>query len=227
MTTLATPTSTAVSAAIGTKTRRPDSAQAGVRWWRAARLIIGWLITGMLLATWFLLFRPQVLSGPASYVGVSGVSMTPRMRNGDMAIVEKQSSYHVGDIIAYRIGAGEPGAGRNIIHRIVGGNGVDGFITKGDHNPYADQFWHPKTVNVIGKVWFHIPGVAGFLARLRSPLLLAVVVGTVTFVVLVRPPRLERQDQSGDPEPDSSPVGTAAEAPGKNFLTVERLFDSL
>jgi signal peptidase I len=198
MTPLTIPSLTAVAQVTGAEPCGKGSPQSRIRWWRPAKLVVGWLMTGTLLATWFLLFRPQVLGGPASYVGVSGVSMTPRMHNGDMAIVEKQPSYRVGDIIAYRIPAGEPGAGSNVIHRIVGGNGITGFVTKGDHNPYADQFWHPTTANVIGRVWLHLPGLAGFLAHLRSPLQLAVAVGMVTFAVLSWPSRRERQDKSRD-----------------------------
>jgi signal peptidase I len=113
--------------------------------------------------------------------------MTPTMDNGDLAVVEKQSSYHVGDIIAYRVPPGEPGAGSNVIHRIVGGTGATGFITKGDHNSYTDYFWHPKIANVIGRVWFHVPQAAAWLSKLRDPLTLALVVGFVSFVILAWP----------------------------------------
>jgi signal peptidase len=120
-------------------------------------------------------------------VGVDGVSMTPTMRNGDLAIVEKKSSYHVGDVVAYRIPAGETGAGAKIIHRIVGGNGKTGFVTRGDHNSYTDYYWHPRTKDVLGKVWFHVPVVAGLLGKLHQPGVLAAVVALVTFGVIAWP----------------------------------------
>jgi signal peptidase I len=118
------------------------------------------------------------------------------MHNGDMAIVERQSAYHVGDIIAYRIPAGETGAGQDVIHRIVGGNGVTGFVTKGDHNSYTDHFWHPTTSDVVGKVWFHIPGVARILGHLRSPGVLAATVGIVTFVIMAWPRKRDEGEES-------------------------------
>ena len=151
------------------------------------RRFIGTALTIGLLVGWFLFFRPQFLGGNSAFVGVNGVSMTPTMHNGDLAVVEQKSSYHVGDIIAYRIPAGDPGAGQDIIHRIVGGNGTTGFTTRGDHNSYADNFWHPRTSDVIGRVWFHISGAATLLGKLREPLPLALLVSVMTFLLVVQP----------------------------------------
>ena len=109
--------------------------------------------------------------------------MTPTLHGGDLAVVRKQQTYHRGDIIAYRIPNGRPGAGNDVIHRIVGGNGVTGFVTRGDHNPYVDPLWHPTNTDVIGKVWFHLPHFATTVARLRSPAALAVAVGIMTFTI--------------------------------------------
>lgn len=150
---------------------------------------VGAVVTVALVVTWVLLFRPPVLGGTASFVGVNGISMTGTFSNGSLAVVEKESSYHIGDIIAYKIPAGEPGTGQNVIHRIVGGNGTTGFITKGDHNSYTDHFWHPKTADVIGRVWFVIPGGATWLATFREPAVLGLVVGLVSFALIAWPSR--------------------------------------
>lgn len=155
--------------------------------WRRTARLTGTVLTFACLVGWFFLFRPPALGGTASFIGVSGISMTGTFSNGSLAVVEKKSSYQVGNIVAYRIPAGEPGAGENIIHRIVGGNGTSGFVTKGDHNSYTDHFWHPKTADVIGRVWFVIPGGATWLAKLRQPLTLAVLVGLISFALIAWP----------------------------------------
>jgi signal peptidase I len=142
-------------------------------------VVVGWAFT----------LRPQRFGGPAAFITVDGTSMTPTMHNGDLAVVQKQSTYHRGDVIAYQIPRGYPGAGYNVIHRIVGGNGTTGFITRGDHNRYTDPLWHPTTRDVIGKVWFHVPHFAGTVNWLRSPAALALAVGIITFVIFMRPAR--------------------------------------
>ena len=98
------------------------------------------------------------------------------MHTGDLAVMHKQATYGVGDIIAYRIPAGEPGAGGQIIHRIVGGSTATGYITQGDNNPYRDV-WHPKPQDVIGKRWFLVPKAERLLLALRTPWLIALLAG--------------------------------------------------
>src|SRR6266571_1992159 len=79
---------------------------------------------------WFCL--PQSLDGRADWVLVSGTSMLPHLRTGDLVLVEHRSSYHVGEVVAYRVPKGQIGAGFVVIHRIIGGNGSTGWTMKGD-----------------------------------------------------------------------------------------------
>jgi signal peptidase I len=120
-------------------------------------------IGALLVVVWFAFFRPAFLGGPASYVLVSGTSMEPTLSTGDLAYVRRASSYEVGDIVAFRV----PEGGL-VIHRIVGGNGQDGYVPQGDNKPAADE-WRPTDDDVVGREAFVVPGVGDLLRRLSDP----------------------------------------------------------
>jgi signal peptidase len=122
---------------------------------------------GVLL--WFCL--PQALGGRADWVMVSGTSMLPRYHTGDLVLVEHESSYHVGEVVAYRVPKGDVGAGYVVIHRIVGGNGRTGWRMKGD-NRTAPDLWHPTNHDVIGARELRIPDAWLVLRLLHMPVLL-------------------------------------------------------
>jgi signal peptidase I len=145
--------------------------------------LLALLAVGLFLA-WLLFLRPAFLGGPISFVRVSGVSMEPSLRQGDLAVVRKQGGYSPGDVIAFRVPDGEPGDGGIVIHRIVAGRAEDGFIMQGDNNKGADR-WRPTEEDVVGKMWFSVPGAGRFLATLQSPMLLAgLASGLAVFLVL-------------------------------------------
>jgi signal peptidase I len=118
---------------------------------------------------WFCL--PQGLGGRAEWVMVSGTSMLPHLHTGDLVLVEHQSSYHVGDVVAYRIPKDEIGAGHVVIHRIVGGNGTTGWRMKGD-NRTAPDLWYPTNHDVIGSKELRIPDAWFVLRIFHMPVLL-------------------------------------------------------
>jgi signal peptidase len=135
---------------------------------------------------WAQYLRPQSLGGRASYVLVSGKSMLPRYHTGDLVLVERQSSYHVGQLISYRVPKGDPMAGAEVIHRIIGGDAQHGFIVKGD-NRTAPDVWHPKPRDIVGAKALRIPNAVLVLQFLRSPFFLALLAACFVFVqVLVR-----------------------------------------
>lgn len=127
---------------------------------------------------WFCL--PQSLGGRADWVLVSGTSMLPRLHTGDLVLVEHQSRYHVGDVVAYRVPKGEVGAGYTVIHRIVGGNGKTGWKMKGDNRTAAD-LWHPTDANIIGAKLLRIPDAWLALRFLHTPLFLGLLAGCGVF----------------------------------------------
>ena len=151
------------------------------------RRLAGWIgpaivIVSLLGALAFL--RPGQPSAPFRYVTVSGHSMDPTLHTGDLAVMSRASRYRVGDIVAYRVPAGEPGAGVLVIHRIVGGNARRGFLLKGDNKSDLDP-WKPRPGDIVGKLEIHIPKVGLAAALMRTPLAFALLAGLVTFGIAV------------------------------------------
>ena len=102
---------------------------------RRLRRWLGWLLLVAAAATWVLVLRPTSLGGPATYIVIRGDSMDPTYATGDLVILERAASYGLGDIVAYRVPAGELGAGLAVVHRIVSGTAEAGFTLRGDNNP--------------------------------------------------------------------------------------------
>jgi signal peptidase len=138
-----------------------------VRLRRAAEAALCLVLAAGLLAFW-----PQSLGGRVGFVMVSGHSMDPTLHAGDLVLVRARPSYRVGDVIAYRVPEGEPGAGSEVVHRIVGGDARRGFTTQGDHNDYHDP-WHPRPADIVGGRWLCVPRIARWFAHLQGPLPLA------------------------------------------------------
>jgi signal peptidase I len=130
------------------------------------------------VSLWFGL--PQSMGGRADWVMVSGTSMLPRLHTGDLVLVEHQSGYHVGEVIAYRIPKGQIGAGHVVIHRIIGGNGATGWTMKGD-NRTAPDLWYPTNHDVVGAKLVRIPDAWFVLRVLHMPILLALFAGLAVF----------------------------------------------
>jgi signal peptidase len=127
---------------------------------------------GALLAVCLWFGLPQALGGRAGWVLVSGTSMLPHLHTGDLVLVEHRSSYHVGEVVAYRIPRGQVGAGHVVIHRIVGGNGETGWRLKGD-NRTAPDLWYPTNHDVVGAKLLRIPDAWFVLRVFHMPVLLA------------------------------------------------------
>jgi signal peptidase I len=136
------------------------------------------------LTGWFFALRSGSLGGPATYVMVRGTSMNPTYHEGDLVITRRQHSYHLGDIVAYRIPGGQVGGGLTVIHRIVGGFADKGFVTKGDNNP-APDLWHPRLGQIEGKAWTLIPRAGRIILFLRAPIPLAAIAAAITVGMVI------------------------------------------
>ncbi len=147
---------------------------------RRALNLLGLLLAIGAVVFWALFLRPQSLGGPAGYVLVSGQSMEPRYHTGDLVLVERQSSYHVGELIAYHVPKGDPMAGAQVIHRIVGGDAHHGFVVQGD-NRTAPDTWRPKPADIVGAKSLRIPDAIIVLKYVRSPVILGLLAACFVF----------------------------------------------
>src|SRR6266566_1475858 len=82
-----------------------------------ARAIVRSLLVALglaLLVFWILFLRPEALGGRASY--------------------------RPGDIVAYRVPAGDPASGARVIHRILRGSPAAGYVVQGDNKSQPDPW---------------------------------------------------------------------------------------
>lgn len=175
----------------------------------ALRVLAGLLIV-LTAAGWWVWLRPAVLGGPLSLIAVSGTSMQPMMRTGDLAVVRQTGEYERGEVIAYRATLPDGETGGVVIHRIVGGDAATGFRTRGDNDEWVDP-WRPRAGEVVGELWFHVPGAGEFVLWLSRPVILAGIFAAVAaFLVIAgggakreRDGPAERDDPAEREAPDS------------------------
>lgn len=108
-------------------------------------------------------FGPRQLGGSVSYVMTHGISMEPRVHQGDLVILRQSETYRPGDVIGYRSAA----LGQTVMHRVVETD-ERGYVTKGDNNDWVD-IDRPQDADVIGRKWIHIPKAGTFLAWFAVP----------------------------------------------------------
>jgi signal peptidase I len=146
---------------------------------------VGFVAT--LIVVWAFTLRPQVLGGPAVFVAVRGSSMLPTYEHGDLVVVQSAATYKVGDVVAYRVPAGDIGAGKIVIHRIVDGDATRGFTLQGDHNTAPDP-WHPRQADMVGIATFRLSGAGRLIALVQQPAILAGLASAIVVTVLLARP---------------------------------------
>ena len=123
----------------------------------------------------------QLPQSPVRSIVVSGPSMRPTLEGGDIVVTVRRASYRPGQVVAFRIPRGEPGAGKLVIHRIAGGEGEDGFVTRGDNREGADP-WRPRTADVVGEAALVLPRLGLVPTVLRTPFGMAALAALVTIL---------------------------------------------
>jgi signal peptidase I len=130
-----------------------------------AFLAVGWWLLG-----------PSQLGGPTSYAIISGSSMEPGLTAGDLVLTRAKSSYEVGDAVLYQ----DHETNVRVLHRIVAQRGGH-FVTKGDNNDFVDPV-RPLPDEVLGRMWFSVPGAGSVLSWLKQPVHLAILLGLLLLV---------------------------------------------
>lgn len=147
----------------GTSPRHPGRTGRQVSPRAAAGFSAAAAILFLLVAAGWVLFAPQQLGGQTAYVIVNGNSMEPGMKRGDLAVVRRADDYRPGDVVTYR----HPEVG-HVIHRIVDEEGGR-YTLQGDNNDFTDSY-RPGRGEVVGRLWFTVPGAGRLLWHLRDPL---------------------------------------------------------
>jgi signal peptidase len=171
--------------------------RAAVRNWGAVAAIAVVVVSVFLL-------RPGVVNSPVSWVVVAGDSMLPTLQSGDVVFVKRKGSYDKGDVVAYRVPEGDPGAGIVIIHRIVGSD-RHGYRLQGDNKDGLDP-WQPEDGDVVGSMFFDIPRLGLAVGFLRTPMGFAALAAIVTFSILAGGTEAGRRRRKGDPPSPPEPV---------------------
>lgn len=167
--------------------------------------LLQFLWTALTLAASWYFVLPTQWGGQTTVVAVNGISMQPTFYTGDLVIARKASAYQVGEIIVYKVDLGNGQTG-NIVHRIVGGNSTQGWITRGDNRTTTDQF-HPRNDEVLGRVVIHVPGFWKYLKLAATPPVLGAFGGLWVLILLwprrgeILPGKHRRKDQKDSEEP--------------------------
>jgi len=171
----------------------------------------------VLLAAWFVLLRPAFLGGPATYVRVTGDSMEPTLHAGDLAVARVQSTYGKGDIVAFRPPMHTGGRSAAVIHRIVGGSAEEGFVMQGDNNEGKDP-WRISEGDILGEMWFRVPGGGRLLGILQSPLVLAALASGVAVFLVLSGGEEKKRPREVSPAKGSGGAGRLRPPPGLTLL---------
>ena len=160
----------------------------------AANVMLALVVLAMLVLTW-----PVQHGGHLGITIVTGHSMEPTLHTGDIVLTWKHPTYTPGDIVVYPVPDG-PGAGVNVVHRLIGFQPDGTLITQGDNNRGPDP-WHPAQANVLGDRIGLIPAVGNTIDLLRRPwllaLLLAAIAGTCAYWLVLD---LTRDPAAGTPD---------------------------
>jgi signal peptidase len=144
--------------------------------WKNAARVLNIIIGISLIGTWYINFAPTYLGGPATYALVDGVSMQPMFFTGDLIIAKARSDYAINDLIVYANNSGY------VIHRIVAGNSIGGWVTKGDHNSWIDN-WVVREDQILGEAQYSIGHVGiWFTWASAHPLLFASLVALLALL---------------------------------------------
>lgn len=129
-------------------------------WVRRLGTTASWAV----LAVIVIFLWPSHLGGCTTLTIVTGHSMHPTLQTGDLAI-SRCGEAHIGDIAVYRP---FPDKAPVVIHRIIGGDKVDGWKLQGDNNSFVDPFT-PVDAQMMGVMVLEIPKAGLAASVISSP----------------------------------------------------------
>lgn len=157
------------------------------------------LATIGVLAVWLVFLSPTGIGGPVGVIWVSGTSMEPGLKTGDLVITYEQDEYAIGDVVAFRIPQGGV-----IIHRIIEITEDGLYRFQGDNRRYEDR-WELSADDIIGSRIVELHKAATIAAWLSQPLMLAAMVTIITFLTLSKPEDHRPEEDDRD-DTDSVPA---------------------
>lgn len=153
------------------------------------RRVVVWVLSAAFLGAWLFFLWPTSLGGRTGYILVHGTSMRPGLHTGDLVLTRERSSYHVGEVVAFRV------YGDQVIHRLHSGDAASGFQTKGDNRTEPDP-WTIKSNAIVGQKWIRIPGMGTILARVHNPITIVLVAGALVVLGMkTKPSKPDGKDQ--------------------------------
>ena len=166
------------------------------------------IVFGIVMLVALFVIWPAQRGGHLGITVVSGHSMEPTLHTGDVVLTWKRSSYEVGDVVVYPVPDG-PGAGIDVVHRVIGFQPDGTLITRGDNNHGPDP-WHPSPASVVGSEIRMVPAMGNGLDLMRRPIfgiaVLSLIAAACTYWLT-----LDLWAARNDPDEDSTD-GTEAES---------------
>ena len=104
--------------------------------------ILNTVLAAVILCTLVAAVGSAITQKPVLLTVILSNSMYPVWERGDMVIIEnlkEKDTVHNGDIVFFKTEKGDLADKGWIAHRVMDGNAVQGFITKGDANKQTDQ----------------------------------------------------------------------------------------
>lgn len=135
-----------------------------------------WVIAALTVILVWLTVWPTALGGRTDFVRTTGVSMEPRIHEGDLVVTRRVATYRPGDVVAYNSDLLDI----TVLHRIVSVDNGE-YTFQGDNNSFLDPDT-PTVDNFIGKEVFLIPQGGVWLDKLTS---LPVLMGVATFLIVL------------------------------------------
>ncbi len=143
-------------------------------WKRLAAILV---VAGLALGAVF--FAPVQLGGSTLYSSTVGTSMEPLFHKGDLALLRRAPSYHVGDIVLYQ----SPVLHRPVLHRIIVIQN-DHYFFKGDNNDFVDPGYATSN-DLLGKLWLRAPKAGRVLGWFGAPTHTALLAGVAAAFLLL------------------------------------------